>query len=100
MRSREGESSNARPPLSKGLNSIVMLLDHPSLEPFEPIVGNLVDCAFGDALRGLASAGFQPGDEWHTHAAPIFKAACLPGFKKAQDAIATNVLNLEHQIAA
>ena len=69
-----------------------MLLDHPSIEPFEPIIGNLVNRAFGDALRGLASAGFQPGDEWHTPAAPIFRATCLPGFKKAQDAIATNGL--------
>lgn len=63
------------------------------------MISNLLDCAFGDALRGLASAGFRPGDEWHTHAAPIFKAACLPGFKKAQDAIATNVLDLERRIA-
>jgi hypothetical protein len=77
-----------------------MLLEHPSLEPFEPKIGNLMNCAFGDALRGLATAGFRPGDEWHTPAARIFKAACLPGFKKVQDEIATDVLNLEREISA
>ena len=40
-----------------------MLLDHKSLEPFEPLIQELVDSAIGDALRGLAAAGFRPGDE-------------------------------------
>jgi hypothetical protein len=75
-----------------------MLLEHPSLEPFEPIIASLLDCAFGDALRGLSAAGLQPGDEWHTHAAPIFKAACLPGFRNAQKEIADKAVDLENRL--
>ncbi|MGD0263967.1 MAG: hypothetical protein ABSD47_03305, partial [Candidatus Methylomirabilota bacterium] len=78
----------------------MLILDHPSLDPFEPLVGDLFDYAFGDALRGLASAGIQSGDEWHTQAARIFKAACLPGFKRAQDAVGARVLDLERRIVS
>jgi hypothetical protein len=77
-----------------------MLLDHPSLAPFEPIIQRLLDSAFGDALRGLAAAGLRPGDEWYSEAALVFRAACLPSFRKTQQTIGTMVLELEGQIAA
>ena len=76
-----------------------MLLDHPSLDLFEPLIHDLFDSAFGDALRGLASVGLRPGDEWHTEAARIFRAACLPGFRKTQLAVGSLVLDLERRIA-
>jgi hypothetical protein len=77
-----------------------MLLDHPSLDPFEALVRRLLDCAFGDALRGLAAAGLRPGDEWYTEAALVFRVACLPGFRKTQQMIGAMVLELERHIAA
>jgi hypothetical protein len=40
-----------------------MLLEHPSLEPFEPLIGWLFDLTFGNALRELVKAGFGRGDE-------------------------------------
>ena len=76
----------------------MLILDHQSLEPFEPLIGNLFDYAFGDALRGLALTGVKPGEEWHTEAALMFRAACLPSFKRAQDAIGARVLGLEERI--
>jgi len=75
-------------------------LDHPSLELFEPKFIKLFDCAFGTALQGLASAGFRPGDEWHTEASQMFQAACLPGFKRAQCAIGLQVIEFEKRIAS
>jgi hypothetical protein len=75
-----------------------MLLDHPSLEPFEPIIAELFDIAFGAAFRGLATTRVRPGDKWHTEAALVYRAACLPGFKKAQDALGTRVIELEIKI--
>lgn len=78
----------------------MLKLDHESLEPFEPLIAGLFDCALGDALRGLASAGLKPGDEWHTEAAPMFRAACLPGFKKAQNGVGSRIVGLEEQIAS
>jgi hypothetical protein len=75
-----------------------MLLDHSPLEPFEPTIRDLMACAYGQALRGLARAGLKPGDEWHTEAARMFKATCLPGFRESQDAVATMVLDLEGRI--
>ena len=36
-------------------------LNHPSLNPFEPLIREMLDQAFGAGLRGLAAAGFQPG---------------------------------------
>ena len=76
----------------------MLIMDHPSLDPFEPLIRDLFDYAFGDALRGLASAGGQPGDEWHTQAARIFKPACLPGFKRVQNAVGARVLDLEKRL--
>jgi hypothetical protein len=76
-----------------------MLLDHQSLEPFEPLIQELVDSAFGDALRGLAAAGFRAGDEWHTEAGLVFRAACIPAFRRTQQRVGTLVLDLERQIA-
>jgi hypothetical protein len=77
---------------------LAMLLDHPSLEPFEPIITDIYDTALGGAFRGLASTGLHPGDEWHTEAALVYRAACLPGFKKAQDALGAKVIELELNI--
>jgi hypothetical protein len=77
-----------------------VLLDHPSLEPFEPLVRDLFDLAFGAALRGLAAAGLQPEEVWHTEAGRMFQAACLPGFKRAQEAVGTKVIAFEKQIAS
>jgi hypothetical protein len=42
-----------------------MLLEHPSLEPFEPLIGWLFDLTFGNALRELAKAGFGRGVSGH-----------------------------------
>lgn len=77
-----------------------MVLDHPTLSPFEPLVRELFDSAFGDALSGLATARLRLGDEWHTEAARVFRAACLPGFNKTQLAVGATVLDLERRIAA
>jgi hypothetical protein len=63
------------------------------------MIAGLFDTAFGNGLRGLASSGHRPGDEWHTEAAIVFRAACLPGLKKAQEAISTKVIELELQIS-
>lgn len=40
---------------------LTMLFDHPPLDPFEPLIRELLDCAFGDALTGLAAAGLNQG---------------------------------------
>lgn len=77
-----------------------MILDHPSLEPFEPIMRELFDTAFGNALQGLAISGLRPGDELHTDALFIFQAACLPGFKQAQDKLGAIVIELENLICS
>ncbi len=74
------------------------MLDHPSLEPFEPIITEHYNFAFGNVLNELTSAGFQPGDEWHTEAARMFRAACLPGFKRAQDVVGAEIIELEKLI--
>jgi len=75
-----------------------MLLDHPSLDSFEPVLQRLLDSAFGDARKGLASAGIRSGQIWYTEAALIFRVACLPGFKAAQQSIGAMVLELEYRI--
>jgi hypothetical protein len=77
-----------------------MLLDHPSLNSFEPVVQRLLDSAFGDARKGLASAGIRSGQEWYTEAALFLRAACLPGFRAAQQSVGTMVIELEHRIRA
>jgi hypothetical protein len=76
----------------------MLKLDHPDIEPFEPLISNLMDHAFGDALRGLAVAGLRPSDEWHTEAGYMFKAACLPGFKRCQIVAGKLIVDLEKQI--
>src|SRR5208282_4902074 len=78
----------------------MLTLDHPSLESFEPLIDGLYKSAFENAQQGLASAGLQPGDEWHTEAGRMFKAVCLPSFKKTQDAIGANVIDLEKRIVS
>jgi hypothetical protein len=77
-----------------------MLLDHPPLEPFEPIVDRLLDSAFGDALKNLASVGIATEDVWYTSAFFPFRAACLPAFKKTQILVGDTVLDLERRIGA
>jgi hypothetical protein len=75
-----------------------MQLDHPSQDPFEPLIRAMLDEAFGAGLRGLATAGFRPGDEWHTEASRIFRAACFPSFKKAQQSAGAAIVELERRI--
>jgi hypothetical protein len=75
-----------------------VLLDHPSLEPFEPIITGLIETAFGKAFQQLASTGLHPGDEWHAEAVLVYRAACLPGFQEAQGALAANVIELQLKI--
>lgn len=75
-----------------------MLLNDASIAPFEALIEELLDSAFGDALRGLAAAGFRPGDEWHTHAGFVFRAACIPAFRQTQQRVGILVLELERQI--
>jgi hypothetical protein len=77
-----------------------MLLEHPSLDTFESVLRKLLDCAFGDARKGLASAGIRSGQEWYTEAALFFRAACLPGFRTAQQSVGAMVLELEQRIRA
>ncbi len=76
----------------------MLSLDHASLESFEPVISGLIDRLLGKPLQGLASAGLRPGDEWHTEAAQLFRPACLPSFKDAQQLIGTGVLDLQEQI--
>jgi hypothetical protein len=77
-----------------------MLLDHSTLEPFEPIVDKLFDSAFGGSLKRLTSAGISTEDVWYTPAFFLFRAACLSAFKKTQVLVGNMVLDLERQIAA
>ena len=75
-----------------------MLLEHPSLDPFQPLIRELFDSTFGKALRGLAAAGLKPGDEWHTQAGFVFRAACLPVFGSTQQRVGAMVLDAERRI--
>jgi len=71
-----------------------MLLDHSTLEPFEPIVDKLFDSAFGGSLKRLTSAGISTEDVWYTPAFFLFRAACLSAFKKTQVLVGNMVLDL------
>jgi hypothetical protein len=73
--------------------------DQPNLEPFEPELKRLFDCAFERTLRGLASAGIRAGAVWHTPAAKVFQAACLPDFKTSQKLIGGSILSLADNLA-
>ena len=72
-----------------------MLLDHSTLEPFEPIVDKLFDSAFGGLIVGrLTSAGISTEDVWYTPAFFLFRAACLTAFKKTHSPVGNMLLDL------
>ena len=76
----------------------MLVLEHTSLDPFEPQILSLYDSLFSRGFNGLKSAGFNFTQIWHTEAYRMFKAACLPDFINTQITLGWKILELEEKI--
>ena len=76
-----------------------MILEHPKLEPFEPLLKTVMDVALAGGMQQLQSDGFNLGDiETNARARNRFIRGCHRGYDKAQVRIAAEVIGLQKQI--
>ena len=78
----------------------MLQLDHPDLEPFEPLIRDLMDLTFGRGDFYLKLRGLDQGAQWHTQAHREFRSACFSGFTIAQKAVGERILDLQARIVA
>jgi hypothetical protein len=76
-----------------------MKLEHLDLDPFEPLLRQLVDMAFNSGVKALESKGFRFEDiERDETAKRVFIRGCHYGYDKVQERIGTAVIALEKNI--
>src|SRR6266851_6433759 len=76
-----------------------MILDHPRLAPFSPLLESLLRAAFTSGLDRLRSDGFKMEDiKTNERARRRFMHACHYGYDRAQKRIANEVISLQSQI--
>jgi hypothetical protein len=73
-----------------------MLLDHPELPPFEPILKTITDIAFTSGIKALSSVGYKVDETKHNpQAMRRFIRGCHYGYDNAQQRTANVILGLD-----
>ena len=76
-----------------------MSLKHPSLEPFEPLLSQVMDLAFRTGINTLHSSGLKMEDINHNSSARNrFMRSCHYGYDRAQQKIGALVSDLQIEI--
>lgn len=74
-----------------------VILDHPELEPFEPLLRKIHTLAFTGGIDALASRGLTMKDIEHDESArKRFIRGCHYGYDRAQQQIASAVIGIEN----
>jgi hypothetical protein len=72
------------------------LLDHPLLEPFEPILKSLLELGFDGGVRSLSAAGYKLGDDLvNDDAREHFRNGLFSSFAQTQSAVGMLFIELE-----
>ena len=94
---QQRRSKNAK----RARGSYVFAVDHPSLEPFGPVIRSVVRIAFTGGLQALASAGrTMDAIRVDPRARNRFLRGCHRGYDKAQERIGALVLQIHDDVDA